>query len=99
MLMLTALLALFVFAGDLVADGICEATGACMSEAQGSENSDGERDCPACACAVQSGAVVRVETITLVPACVMQVELVFTSEDGAARDGVRAAIDHPPQLA
>ena len=97
MLMLTALLALFVFTGDLVADEVCKVTGACCtSETQGSE---GDHGCPACACAVQSGAVVRTEATALVPACAMQVEMVFTGEDGAAPDGVRAAIDHPPQLA
>lgn len=98
-LMLTALFALFVFTGDLVADAICEATGACVSESQESDNSGGDQNCPACACAVQSAAVVRTETATLVHACAMEVELVFPVEFGAAPDGVRAAIDHPPQLA
>ncbi len=97
MLMLTALCALFVFAGDLVADELCKVTGACCpSETQGSE---GDHGCPACACAVQSGAVVRSEATALIHGCATEVEMVFAGEEGAAPEGVRAAIDHPPQLA
>ncbi len=100
MLMLTALFALFVFTGDLVADEFCKASGNCSaSETQGSEGSESDHGCPACACAVQSGAVVRSEAVSLMPGCLVVVELVLTWIDGAAPDGVRAAIDHPPQLA
>lgn len=97
LLMLTALFALFIFTGDLAADELCKVTGACStSETQESRNDHG---CPACACAVQSGTVVRVEALTFVPDCYAEVELAFPSESGVAPDGVRAAIDHPPQLA
>ena len=97
LLMLTALFALFIFAGDLAADELCKVTGACCtSETQESGN---DHDCPACMCAVQSGSVVRMEALTFVPVSYAEVELAFPAEIGAAPDGVRAAIDHPPQLA
>lgn len=81
--------------GDLVADAVHHATGACVTESQTS----GADSCPACAgCAIHTAA-----------ALMDAAALVILADEGAGASlpeenqqwglGLAAAIDHPPQLA
>lgn len=90
-----ALLALFVFTGDLVADAISDATGLTVSQ---SSQQAGDDDSPCTACAVHCGAVTVFEPrLVLVPALRELLTLVICEEEGTP--GVPAEIDLPPQLA
>jgi hypothetical protein len=90
---LCALFALFVFAGDLVADAAYEASGACASDCQ----SSGCDSCPDCACPVHTGFAVSQDGSALVGHNLVSNECVAISDDRPAL-GVSPAIDHPPQL-
>jgi hypothetical protein len=92
---LCALFAFFLFTGDIVADAIHDATGACVT---GSETS-GHDDCPACGCTIHNGCAVAPDAAVarLVP-CESAGESFSVTDDRPA-PGVPPAIDHPPQLA
>jgi hypothetical protein len=92
---LCALIAFFLFASDLVADAVHDATGGCITESQ----SGGHDSCPTCSdCAIHTAA-----------ALVDSAAIVMVADDGAGTAvpekrnqravGLAAAIDHPPQLA
>jgi hypothetical protein len=93
---LCALIAFFLFAGDLVADAVHDATGGCVTESQ---SGGGHDSCPTCAdCAIH-----------MATALVDSVAIDILADDGAGAPvpeeraqwvvGLAAAIDHPPQLA
>jgi hypothetical protein len=89
-----ALFALLVITGDLVADAVHEATGACATESQ-TGNCD---SCPACAgCAIHAAAALAVDSSgVIIPAtgpgkCVSETIAQYAI-------GLPRAIDHPPQL-
>jgi hypothetical protein len=92
---LCAFFALFVITGDLVADAVHDATGACVTEAQ----NGGHDSCPAC-----SGCAIHTATALMDAAAI-----IIVADDGAGAPlpqendkrviGLAAAIDHPPQLA
>jgi hypothetical protein len=89
-----ALFALFVITGDLVADAVHDATGACVTESQ-SGNCD---SCPACAgCAIHAATALAVDSNgVIIPAAGAGSCISETIEQYAI--GSPRAIDHPPQL-
>jgi hypothetical protein len=89
-----ALFALFVITGDLVADAVHDATGACVTESQ-SGNCD---SCPACAgCAIHAATALAVDSSrVIIPAAGDGKYILETIEKYAI--GSPRAIDHPPQL-
>ena len=89
-----ALFALFVITGDLVADAVHEATGACATESQ---NSDCD-SCPACAgCAIHAATALAVDSSgVIIPDAGAGNCISETMEQCAV--GSPPAIDHPPQL-
>lgn len=91
---LCALFAFFVFTGDIVADAVYEASGACASECE----SSGCETCPTCACPVHSGFVVSQDGPATFGHHLTTNDFVSASDDRTAL-GASPAIDHPPQLA
>jgi len=91
---LFALFAFFLFAGDIVADGILEASGACATECQTS----GCDSCPACACPTHSGSAVALDSERVTGPDLVTNDSVPTTDDQPAFSAP-PAIDHPPQLA
>jgi hypothetical protein len=93
--MLCALLALFVITGDLIADAVHDASGACVTESQ----SGGCDSCPACiGCAIHSAtALADFVALDVVPDDGTGALVPEESDHWAV--GLAAAIDHPPQLA
>ncbi len=91
--LLCALFALFVVTGDLVADSLHDATGACATESQSGDHTS----CPACGCSLHAGAALGLD----LPAVLVPSEVVTRIADGALLEVADAAteIDHPPQLA
>lgn len=90
---LFALFAFFLFAGDIVADGVLEASGACAAECQTS----GCDSCPACACPTHSGSAVAPDTEGVTGPDLSTNDSVPTTDDQPALSAP-PAIDHPPQL-
>jgi len=90
---LCALFALFVFAGDIVADAAYEASGACASEC----DSSGCETCPTCVCPTHSGSAAAPEGEAIFGHNLIPNERIAISDDRPAL-GVSPAIDHPPQL-
>jgi len=91
---LCALVAFVVFTGDIVADAIHDASGACATESQ-----DGGHDsCPACACPTHTGSVISPDAIALHEYGIAASQRLPITDDQPAV-GVAPAIDHPPQLA
>jgi len=87
-----ALFAFFVIGGDLVADGIHDASGACSAESQSGDHAA----CPACGCSLHVGAALASYGPLLWPPDAIAVPV-------ADRTPLRivaapAKIDHPPQL-
>jgi hypothetical protein len=91
---LCALFTLVVFSGDLIADSIHDANGACITESQ-----DGNHDsCPACACCTtHNGSAVAYNAIALLTPGSPTTRSILLSDD-RPRIGWVPAIDHPPQL-
>ena len=91
--LLCAFFALFVVAGDLVADSVHDASGACVSESQEGDHAS----CPACGCSLHTGAALLLER----PIFFSPANRVTLLADAAAQKAVGSPteIDHPPQLA
>jgi len=91
---LCALFAFFVITGDLVADAVHDATGACVTESQSGDHDS----CPACAgCAVHTWAALVDEGAVAI-AATDGAGASLPEENGYCVVGLPAAIDHPPQL-
>jgi hypothetical protein len=98
-LRLFAAFALFAFAGDIVADSIADLQGDhCICESSQSDSHHEKVPCSHCACAVHNGSAVAFSDAVNV-ADPSGASLFAVSRDESAPVGVRAAIDHPPQLA
>ena len=89
-----ALFALFVITGDLIADGVHDATDACVTESQGG----GCDSCPAClGCAIHAGTALAADSgAVIMPEPGAGDRMWEAIERFAA--GSPPAIDHPPQL-
>lgn len=90
--LLCAFFALFVVTGDLIADAVHDASGACVTESQDGDHAS----CPACGCSLHTGAALALDR----PAFFLPVNRVtFLADDTAQKAiGSPAEIDHPPQL-
>lgn len=91
---LCALFAFFVFTGDIIADAVYEASGACASECE----SSGCETCPACVCPTHSGSAAAPEGDAIFGHDLTTNDSVAIPDDETAF-GAPPAIDHPPQLA
>ena len=92
---LCALFVAFVITGDIVADGLHDASGACASESQDA----GHDSCPACAqCTFHTGAALAHRAIAFLSFDASASELALPTDDHLAL-GAAPSIDHPPQLA
>ena len=90
---LCAFFALFVVAGDLVADSLHEASGDCAADCQPA----GHDPCPDCGCAIHGGSAVAPDAAAALGPAVVTVVSITTKDDQPAL-GVAPAIEHPPQL-
>lgn len=90
---LGALFAFFVITGDIVADAIHDASGACASESQ-----DGGHDsCPACGCTIHNGSAIAPDPVAVsLHGAGTSGSMPLTDDQPAL--GAAPAIDHPPQL-
>ena len=87
-----ALFTCFVITGDILADAVHDATGACATESQ-----SGCETCPACGCSIHTGTAVAPDLVALVSPITSTREWMAAFEEALAV-GPAAAIDHPPQL-
>ncbi len=90
--LLCAFFAFFVVTGDLVADAVHDASGACVSEAQTGDHGS----CPACGCSLHTGSAIALDR----PVFFLPPQRVTLLADDAVQTaiGSPAEIDHPPQL-
>jgi len=96
---LFAAFVLFAFAGDIVADLLADARGDhCVSESSQSDSHHDKSPCSHCSCAVHNGSAVAFSDAVHV-ADASGASLFAVSRDESVPVGVRAPIDHPPQLA
>jgi hypothetical protein len=94
LILITGLLSLFVFSGDIVADAVADMRGhACEQTSQSSQSTP----CPVCDCAVHAGAVLFTSLDPFSPLNTFAVAFPF-SEAQRPLNKLPAAIDHPPQL-
>ncbi len=94
---LVAALAFIAFAGDIVADSICDAMGhspTSLSESHGSGENDA---CGHCICATHVGTLAAVVRVT-VGSLALSTESDLLISDEKASKAIPPAIDHPPQL-
>ena len=94
LILLTGLLSLFVFSGDIVADAVADMRGhACEQTSQTSKQSP----CTVCHCSVHSGAVLFAagEPLSALKLSPIDFSLFDTHQPVSA---LPVAIDHPPQL-
>ena len=98
-LQLFAVFALCAFAADIAADSIADVCiDHCVSQSSQSDSHQEKSPCPHCSCAVHNGwAVAFFDAVNVADAS--GPSLFAVSHDESATVGVRAAIDHPPQLA
>ena len=95
---LTGLLALFAFGGDIVADAVADMRGDhCVSESSSSDSQHEKSPCSHCSCAVHNGSAVA-STASVNVTGTSRVSFFVTNYDQSAPVGLPAAIDHPPQL-
>ena len=94
LILLTGLLSLFMFSGDIVADAVVDMRGhRCEQTSQTTKQSP----CTVCDCIVHSGAVMFAATEPLSPLKLSPVE--FSLSDLLQPvSTLPVAIDHPPQL-
>jgi hypothetical protein len=94
LLLLTALLSLFVFTGDIVVDAVADMQGhPCEQTSQTSKQSP----CTVCDCVVHCGAVLfaAAEPLSALKLSPIDFSLLDTHQPVSA---LPVAIDHPPQL-
>ena len=98
-LRLFAAFALFAFAADLVADSLADVHGDhCVSQTTQSDSHHHKGPCSHCSCAVHNGSAVAFSDSINVSDASGGSHFAVTGNKSAPV-GVRAAIDHPPQLA
>ena len=91
-----ALFAFLTISGDLVADSIHDASGACVTESE-SQN-PGHDSCPNCVCCtVHNGSALACNAVALLAPGAAATDSISVSDDQPAAGWV-PAIDHPPQL-
>jgi hypothetical protein len=96
---LTGLIALCVFAGDMVADSIGDACGdQCMSQTSQSDSQHEKAPCSHCSCCVHGGNAI-VSSSALQISGALQPSIFVQVLERSVPDGIAPAIDHPPQLA
>jgi len=97
--LLTGLVVLFAFGGDIVADSIVDSLGEhCAAQTCPSDSHHEKTPCSHCSCAVHNGSVIAANNGVHVSADV-QPSVFILIGDELAQVGPPAAIDHPPQLA
>jgi hypothetical protein len=97
--LLAALLVLFAFGGDIVADSIIDALGEhCAVQTCPSDSQHEKTPCSHCSCAIHNGSVIAGNNGLHFSADVEPTVCVLVSDE-SARVGPPVAIDHPPQLA
>lgn len=90
--LLCAVFAFFVIAGDLVADTMHDASGACASESQNGDHAS----CPACGCSLHAGAALGFDrAAAFLP---NEVATAIAELSPTWSLAPPAEIDHPPQL-
>jgi hypothetical protein len=92
---LCALFVAFVVVGDVLADSIHDATGACATASE----SSGHDDCPACGCTIHNGCAAAPDVAVAHCAPRNSADESFSVTDERPAPGAPPAIDHPPQLA
>ncbi len=92
--LLCALFAFFVITGDIVADAIHDASGACATESP----DRGHESCPACSCTIHNGSAIAPDAVA-VSVHGIGISVPMTITDDHPPIGATPAIDHPPQLA
>ena len=96
---LTGFVALFAFAGDIVADSIADARGNhCISQSSEPDSHHEKKPCSHCSCDVHNGAVVIANSAVHVSIAFEPAVFLVTSDESAPAR-LPASIDHPPQLA
>src|SRR5262245_22807418 len=97
--LLAALLVLFAFGGDIIADSIVDARGGhCAAQTCPTDSHHEKTPCSHCSCAVHNGSVIAGNSGVQVGADIQPSAFIFV-RDEPAQVGPPAAIDHPPQLA
>ena len=96
--MLTGLLALFAFGGDIVADTMADLRGDhCLSESSQSDSHHEKSPCSHCSCAVHNGSVLAGSAAEGLTGDLRLAGFALTT-DQFSPPGIPADIDHPPQL-
>ena len=96
---LAGFLALFAFAGDIVADSIVDAQCEhCAGQTCPADSNHEKTPCSHCSCAVHNGSVIAANNGVHVSADVQPSVFILISDESVLA-GPPAAIDHPPQLA
>jgi hypothetical protein len=96
---LTGLIALCAFTGDVVADSLADLRGDhCVCQSSQSDSHHEKTPCSHCSCAVHNGAVIA-STATVQLNGVFEAFVFFPASEQSAPGRLPAAIDHPPQLA
>jgi hypothetical protein len=96
---LTGLIAFCAFAGDMVADSIADACGDhCISQTSQSDSQHEKAPCSHCSCCVHGGSAI-VSSSPLQISGALQSSIFVPAIERSSFEGLRPAIDHPPQLA
>jgi len=96
---LTGFVALVAFTGDIIADSIADLRGDhCVSQSSQGDSQHEKSPCAHCSCAVHNGTVIA-STVVVDISGAFGAPIFFSVSEQSARDGLPAAIDHPPQLA
>jgi hypothetical protein len=96
---LTGFLALFAFAGDIVADAIADARGEhCVSQTSPADSHHDKTPCSHCSCAIHNGAVATTASAVHVSRAI-EAALFFVVSNESKPVQMPVAIDRPPQLA
>jgi len=99
LLRILALLALLLFAGDLVADAVSDMSQEhCDLQTSQSAPCHDKAPCSHCACATHTGAVV-IADFAMNLSSDLTSAILLRSADEATPPRLAASIDHPPQLA
>jgi hypothetical protein len=96
---LTGLIAFCAFTGDMVADSIADAcSDHCLSQTSQSNSQNEKAPCSHCSCCVHGGSAI-VSSGVLRISGPLQSSVFVLAIERSAPEGLRPAIDHPPQLA
>jgi hypothetical protein len=96
---LTGVLALFGFAGDIIADSIADTCGYhCQSQSSQSDSEHEKTPCSHCSCCVHGGTVI-VSSGAMHVIADFDASRFYGPSERSVPAGLPGAIDHPPQLA